>query len=204
MTVPAPTRSAGRPRDAAADEAILQTTIRLLLEQGYDAMSIEGVAAAAGVGKTTIYRRYPSKRELVIGAISSLAASVEPPEDSGNTRDDLFEFIRGTFGVMRRGGLGYSMIGTLLVRERDDPALLELFRQQVLRPRIGIATAILRRGVERGELRPDIPLEITAQMIAGAIFARHIVGQSEDDAWLATAFDTLWRGVAVSTPATGR
>jgi AcrR family transcriptional regulator len=69
-------RARGRPRDPAIDRAILDAALRLLAEQGYDGMSLEAVAGAAGVGKTTIYRRYPGKRELVVAAISSIAASL--------------------------------------------------------------------------------------------------------------------------------
>ena len=87
-------RTPGRPRSSEADRAILQTALRLLVEQGYDAMSIEGVASAAGVGKTTIYRRYPSKRELIVAAVSSLADTFSVPTESGDLRADLLVFLR--------------------------------------------------------------------------------------------------------------
>ena len=195
MTAPSLPRPVGRPRDPAADQAILATTLRLLVEQGYDAMSMEGVAAAAGVGKATIYRRYSSKRELVVAAISSIAASLEPSPDSGSTREDLFEFVRQTLSVLGRDGLGFAMIGTLLVKERDDPALMELFRARIIRPRLEIATGLVQRGIDRGELRPDIPVEVVMQAIVGAFFARHLVGRPEDDVWLESVFETVWRGI---------
>jgi len=188
---------AGRPRSSEADRAILDTALRLLVEQGYDAMSIEGVAAAAGVGKTTIYRRYPSKRELVVAAVSSLAASFEPPPDSGNVRDDLLAFMRQIFGLFH-SGLPFAMAGTLLVKERDDPALMELFRQKIIRPRMEVVARLLRKGMDRGELRPDISPELTAQILAGAVFARHLSGWPEDDAWLESLLDTILRGLALS------
>ena len=196
MISPTATRTAGRLRSSEADQAILQTTLRLLVEQGYDAMSMEGVASAAGVGKTTIYRRYPGKRELVVAAVSSLAASVEPPPDSGNTYNDLLDFTRQMFDVMRNGP-GFSMVGTLLVKEREDPTLLDLFRRRVMRPRMELVTDILRRGIERGEVRAGIPIETTVLMLAGSLFSRHISGQPEDDAWLQSMVDTLWQGLAV-------
>ena len=189
-------RAPGRPRDPVADQAILETTVRLLVEQGYDAMSIEGVAAGAGVGKPTIYRRYASKRELVIGALSSLVSEIDRPGDSGSTRDDLMAFVRQSFGILRQGGFGFAIIGTLLVRERDDPELLELFRSQVVRPRLEAAAGILRQGIERGEVRSDVPPEIAVQMIVGAIWAGHVAGQPEDDDWLDSVLETLWRGLA--------
>jgi AcrR family transcriptional regulator len=196
MTASAPPRSAGRPRSTAADEAILATTMRLLSEQGYDAMSIEGVAAAAGVGKTTIYRRYPSKRDLVVAAISSVATL--PPElpDSGSTRDDVLTLLGEMIEILRRTGVGFSMVGTLLVKERDEPMLIQLFRDRIIRPRIDLASQLLRRGVERGELRPDVQPEVVLPLLVGSNFARHLAGFPEDDAWLAAMVDTIWEGIS--------
>jgi AcrR family transcriptional regulator len=170
--------------------------MRLLAEQGYDAMSVEGVAAAAGVGKTTIYRRYPNKRDLVIAALSSVAATLPEPFDAGSTRDDILALIRDTLEVLRRTGVGFSMAGTLLAKERDEPMLLALFRERVLRPRIELGTRILRRGIERGELRPDIEAEVVLPILVGSTFARHIAGFPEDEAWLASMIDTVWKGIA--------
>jgi AcrR family transcriptional regulator len=189
-------RAPGRPRDPTADRAILDATIRLLVEQGYDAMSLEGVASAAGVGKTTIYRRHSGKRELVVAAISAIAASLAPPVDSGSARQDLQAFVRQTLDVLRRDGLGFQVMGTLLVKERSEPDLIEQFRAAVLFPRMRIGADIVRRGMERGEIRPDIAVDVVIQFIAGSFFARHLVGQPDDDAWLDAAFDTLWRGIA--------
>ncbi len=196
MAVSTSARTGGRPRSAEADRAILDTTVRLLVEQGYDAMSIEGVAAAAGVGKTTIYRRYQAKRELVVAAISSLVATIEPPPDSGNTRADLVVFMRRTFQIISRGNVGFSMLGTLLLKEREDPELLALFRERVIGPRIAVAASIFRRGVERGELRPDTQVDILPQMLVGAVFANHVTGGNMDEDWLEPVLDTLWRGIA--------
>ena len=203
MRAPTSPRPPGRPRDPAADRAILDTALRLLVEQGYDAMSVEGVAAGAGVGKTTIYRRYPGKRELVVAAISSIAASLEPPADTGSTRGDLRAFVAQTFGVIRRDGVGFSMIGTLLVKERDEPALIELFRAAVIGPRLAVAAGILRRGVERGEIRADVQLDLVVQLVAGALFARHLAGRPDDDAWLESVLDALWQGITARPPAEG-
>jgi AcrR family transcriptional regulator len=170
--------------------------MRLLAEQGYDAMSVEAVAAAAGVGKTTIYRRYPNKRDLVIAALSATAASLPDPTDSGSTRDDLLALIADTLEVMRRTGVGFSMAGTLLVKERDEPMLLALFRERVIRPRFELGVRILRRGVERGELRPDIEPEVVLPILIGSTFARHLTGFPEDTTWLTSMVDTVWKGIA--------
>jgi AcrR family transcriptional regulator len=157
-------------------------------------MSMEGVAAAAGVGKPTIYRRYPNKRELVIAAVSSLAASLARPVDSGDIRADLLAYLEPAFSVFR-SGVGFAMLGALLVKERADPTLMELFREHVVWPRMRTVGSIIRRAVDAGELRADVPLEAAVQMLAGSIFARHVSGQPVDSAWLRLVIDTLWRGL---------
>jgi AcrR family transcriptional regulator len=191
----APPRPAGRPRSADADRAILDTTLRLLVEQGYDRMSIEAVAAAAAVGKPTIYRRYPSKRELVIAAVSSLAATLPRPVETGEVREDLLAFLEPAFRVFQ-SGVGFAMLGALLVKERDDPELMELFRGRIVRPRMQAVQEILQRGVSVGQVRSDAPLELAVCMLAGAMFARHVVGQPPDAAWLRMTIETLLGGLA--------
>ena len=189
-------RSQGRPRDPAADQAILEATRAVLVQQGYDRLSIERVAAVAKVGKTTIYRRYRSKRELVVAAISTLVASIEPPADTGDTRQMLEDLVVRTFEVMQRDGLAFSLIGTLLTKEREDPELVALFRERVLRPRIVVVAEMLHRGIERGHIRRDVSIETTTQMVAGSILARHLTGQVADEAWLRQMIGQVWRGIA--------
>lgn len=91
----------------------------------------------------------------------------------------------------------YVIVGTALVKERQDPALLTLIRERVLRPRVRLAVGILRLGQERGEIRPDADLELTAQSIAGALLSRHVGGFGADDAGLERIIDGVWRGIAV-------
>jgi AcrR family transcriptional regulator len=189
-------RSAGRPRSAEADRAILATTLRLLVEQGYDAMSIESVAAAAGVGKTTIYRRYLNKRELVVAAVLSIADTLDLPPDSGSVRTDLLAVMHQAFGIFHNG-FAFSMMGTLLVKERDDPELIDLFRRKVILPRMEIMGQVFRRAIDRGEVRGDISVPLVVQLLAGALFARHISGYPEDEVWIRELIDTVLQGIAV-------
>jgi len=190
-------RPAGRPRSKAADRAILQTALQLLVSYGYDGMSIEAVAAAAGVGKPTIYRRYANKRELVIAAVTDLAESLPPPRRSGDVRADLVTFLAPAFAVFQ-SGLGFAMLGALLVKEREDPALFDLFRKRIIQPRMHVVSAMLRDAIERGEVRADAPVETTVTMIAGAIFAQHVAGRPADAHWLRLVVDTLWSGLAAT------
>jgi AcrR family transcriptional regulator len=188
-------RVPGRPRDPATDRAILAATIRLLAEQGYDAMSVEGVATAAGVGKPAIYRRYPGKRELVVAALASLAAALEPPADSGDARADLLAFVRPPLDTLPRERIGFTMVGTLLVTERTEPSLIEMFRTAIYRPRLELGYEIVRRGIERGQIRAGVRPDVVIELIAGSVFTRHLIGEPQDDAWMEAVFDVVWRGI---------
>src|ERR1051326_8266077 len=91
-------RKPGRPRSAQADQAILSAALEELAEVGFEALSIEAVAARAGVGKTTIYRRWPSKMELALEALSMVHTEV-PVIDTGNFRDDILTMLTGAYHV---------------------------------------------------------------------------------------------------------
>jgi AcrR family transcriptional regulator len=159
-------------------------------------MSIESVAATAGVGKTTIYRRYLNKRELVVGAVLSIADTLDLPPDSGSVRTDLLDVVHQAFGIFHNG-FAFSMMGTLLVKERDDPELIDLFRRKVILPRMEIMGQVFRRAIDRGEVRGDISVPLVVQLLAGALFARHISGYPEDEAWIRELIDTILQGIAV-------
>jgi AcrR family transcriptional regulator len=190
MKAPIDARPPGQPRDPSTDWP--SSRPRSFSEQ-VTTMSVEGWRRGR-VGKATIYRRYPGKRELVVAAIRRWRHRSTAP-DTGSARDDLRLFVDQTSACSAERA-GFSMVGTLLAKERDEPALIELFRAAILRPRIEIAYGIVRRGIERGEIRPDVSVELLVQLLPGAILARHLVGQPEDEAWLDAVFDTLWRGVA--------
>ncbi len=192
-------RVPGRPRDPATDRAILAATIRLLAEQGYDAMSVEGVATAAHVGKPAIYRRYARKQELVVAALASLVASVEPPADSGDARADLLALVRPPPDTMPREQIGFSMVGTLLVTERTEPSLIEMFRTAIYRPRLELGCEIVRRGIQRGQIRAGVRPDVVIELIAGSVFTRHLIGEPQDDAWMEAVLDVVWRGIAADT-----
>jgi AcrR family transcriptional regulator len=186
--------SPGRPRNVATDQAILENALKLLIEQGYNTMSIEAVANGAGVTKPTIYRRYPSKRELVAAAISSLVETFKLPPDSGSVRSDLLNYFRQVFTTSKINIA--SIFGAMIVSERDEPALMELLRRQIMAPRLVIANQLFQRGIKRGELRADISIPIVTQMLLGSLIARHVSGDPEDDVWLEDLVDTLLRGLA--------
>lgn len=197
-TADAATRPAGRPRDERIDAAILESTLALLADRGYAALSIAAVAEAAGVGKPAIYRRYGSKAELVVAAIDVLADEPEPalPDD---TRAALTELLAATAQVIGTPG-GLAIMGSLLAAGTHDPALIAAFRQRVVRPRHLIVDAVIARAVERGELRDDVDLEALDAMLFGAVLARATLGERLDRAWVERVVATAWEAVAVERP----
>ena len=185
----------GRPRDPEADQAILQTTLKLLTEHGYAGLSVERVAAEAGVGKTTIYRRYTTKEELVTAAVGALKDELGPPPNTGDVRADIVEMIVRSHAILVRGP-GFAMIGALLVEERRNPQLIESFRERIIRPRRDDVITLLKRGVERGQVRADADLAVAAHAILGAILANHIFGTPDSAELIEHTIETVWHGIA--------
>jgi AcrR family transcriptional regulator len=160
--------SAGRPRSEEAHQAILDATLELLAEGGYSALTVEGVAARAGVGKATIYRRWPSKLPLVIEAFSQLPAFEEV--DTGNLVEDLEKMLRDYLQLFHATPL-VTVLPSLVGERLHNP---ELSRQlePVLKGRRQPLIRALQRGVERGEIAPDTDLELAADLISGPISVR--------------------------------
>ena len=195
-TSESPLPARGRPRDTGADRRILDATFRQLVAVGYGGLSIESVAAEAGVAKTTIYRRYPTKAELVVGALQFEVPFAPPPPDL-DSRTALELFIRQAIAMLVDSG-AIRILGSLLVEETREPGLLVIFRERLIGPRRGMVEMMLRRGIERGEIRPDInPLTVT-EMVAGAIFGHHaILGLVETEEWVRSLVDHVWAAIEV-------
>jgi len=190
-----PRATRGRPRDAAVDRRILAATFRQLIDVGYGALSIEAVAAEAGVAKTTIYRRYPTKAGLAVAALSVEVPFPPLPEELAS-RDALDRFVRQAIAMLVDSG-AIRILGSLLVEEARHPGLLETFRGNLLGPRRKIVDRMLQRGIERGEIRRDIDPLVVTEMIAGAIFGHHaILGMTANDAWVESLIDHVWTAIA--------
>jgi AcrR family transcriptional regulator len=182
----------GRPLDERTSQAILRAALELMLERGYGAMSIEGVAHRAGVGKPAIYRRYRDKAHLVAAAIRSIMPPVDLP-DTGDTLQDLRELARQA--AAQREGPFPTFLGVMLSEEQRQPELIEAFRETMLRPRREMFKTFARRGIERGDIRPELDLEQAADAFAGNIIVRHIAGLPFDDDWFEAAIEFQWRGM---------
>lgn len=155
-------RSPGRPRSERAGIAILNAVIDLLLEgTPLAALSVEAVAARAGVGKATIYRRWAGKDDLVAAAARSLKPIPTRPRGR-SAREDLLELLPN-IGMCSRGP-GYAVMAALLPDLRRNEDLYQLY-QTAIEPSRDVMRDVLRRGMERGELRADLDIEITVAML---------------------------------------
>ncbi|MEU3454444.1 TetR/AcrR family transcriptional regulator [Micromonospora sp. NPDC006766] len=165
-------RSPGRPRSIRADEAIVQATLDLLAEGStIEALSIEAIAARAGVGKATIYRRWSGKDTLLLDALRTLKGVV--PQPAGHSvRDDL---------VLLVGAVGHNIdpraakIMPCLVPEVNrSPDHFQLY-QNIIEPRRKLMREVLRRGVASGELRADLDIELALALLTGPMLIQRML-----------------------------
>lgn len=163
------------PRIARTRAAVFESTIELLAERGYDNLAIEGVAEHAGVAKTTIYRHWPTKEELVLGAVRSLK---HPPEvlDTGNVRDDLRALMRGLAAGLRSGPL--SRLLPIIVDAAERHPELRRLHRELVRERQNPSKEVLQRAVDRGELPADADVDLGVALLAGPLFYRRLISQS--------------------------
>jgi AcrR family transcriptional regulator len=167
-------RGPGRPRDARHDRAILEATLDILLEQGYGGLTIEGVAVRAGVGRPTIYRRWPSKPALVVAALVQSARLALPAPDTGSLRRDLLEVQRHQ--VERMNSPDSRRVTAGLVADlATDPELADVYVTQYLAPRRAGVWQVLQRGIDRGELAADVDLAFAYDLLVGPLFMRAVV-----------------------------
>jgi AcrR family transcriptional regulator len=161
----APARGRGRPRSEEADEAILNATLTMVAEHGVTATTIEAIAAEAGVGKTTIYRRWKSKNELIIAAVSQLAppANLQFP-DTGSLHSDLK--LLADVQRQRLAGTGLLTVAPrVLAESMSDQELHQDFLDNVIGPLRGLIRSLVERGIERGELRADLDVEALVDIL---------------------------------------
>ena len=154
----APARGPGRPRSEKADEAILGATILLLGEHGVRGLSIEAVAAAAGVGKTTIYRRWATKEDLVLAALDRLKPPGLPP-DTGSLAGDLTAFREGQ--KKRLAGTNIvQVVPRVLAEAMGDQAFHDRVMENLVNPIRGLLAGMVERAIARGDLAADTDVKI--------------------------------------------
>ena len=157
--------STGRPRSEEAHKAILDATLELLAEVGFSSLTVEGVASRAGVGKATIYRRWPSKLPLVVEAFGRLPGMEEV--DTGNVADDLKAMLTRYLEAFHSTALR-AVLPSLAGERSHNPELDKLF-EPVSKGRRAPLSRALERAAERGEIPADTDLELAADLVVGPI-----------------------------------
>ena len=165
------------------EEAILAATRELLIEVGVRGLTVEGVAAHAGVAKTTVYRRWKSKEELALAVLLDMVQIVPVP-DLGNVRDELITFVNYAVRILGKTLMGRVMKG-LISDFASNEELGAAFREQVISLRLAEVRRLLERANERGELRPDVDAVLVQELLIGPVYYRHLLSGGALDRRLA-------------------
>ena len=189
-----------RPRSTQCDRAILDAALAEYARNGLDGMSVDAVAARGGVSKATIYRRYPSKAVLVVAAANAAAEEQAPIPDTGSVRGDMTTALRNLRRLLDDPILGAAKRMLLVEAERNDE-LARMHAEEVRDRRHGMFN-VFRRGIERGELRPDIDVEFAADTVGAPVFYRHLVSRARiTDAYIAQIVDEFLARYGVQSAA---
>ncbi|MFE9426485.1 TetR/AcrR family transcriptional regulator [Kitasatospora sp. NPDC006697] len=183
----------GRRRNEAARQAILDAALRLAGAAGGEAVTIDAIAKAAGVGKQTVYRWWPSKGAVLLEALVDRAGQDVTVPEGGSLREELSSFIATTFEAAQQEPAA-GVLRTLLRESGRDPHLAELLRSYTATRR-GVLRELLERGRERGELPAGVEPELMVDQIYGLFWYRFVLGHGPLDSGTAQRLtDALLRG----------
>jgi AcrR family transcriptional regulator len=186
----------GRPRQASAGKAIVDATLELLAERGFQEATIEAIAARAGVGRNTIYRRWGSKEELIVDALQELVVDLDF-QDGDDVYSLLLDWIRDfvrVFGDPLYGRILPVVLGEL----QRNPEFARVYSEQIVQPRYDALLEFLRAAVERGELHPEADPEQIVDLLAAPPFVRALpVGLPPfSESYAENLLEAIWRGIA--------
>ena len=160
----------GRPRSEKTRVAILEAAADIMLESGFAATTIESIAARAGVSKVTIYKWWSSRGAVAIDAYFHRYSETIAFSDSGDVATDLTTQILLVVRAFR--GRAGEVMAELLGHAQGDPMLAEMWRERWLQPRRDATTVVLRRAIERGQLRSDVSLAVLMDELYGPVYYR--------------------------------
>jgi AcrR family transcriptional regulator len=178
-----------RPRvEGDREDEILDATVDLLLEVGYDRLTLDAVARRARASKATLYRRWDDKPSLVVDAmVRAKQAPHLDAADTGSLRGDLLTTFCGGHGM---SGDATGMLGSVITALSSDPVFAVKFREAFIAPKIAVSRAIYDRAVERGEIDPDVDLDMITPALAGILLHRaFVLGVPPDDATIERVVD---------------
>jgi AcrR family transcriptional regulator len=198
VVVVSPERRLGRPRSVAADEAILDAAIDAFIEWGWEGLTIEGVAASAGVGKTTIYRRYPSRLDLILAAAERLAEEKGDAPDTGTLRGDLLALADAHLWMLTETRAGRA-IPAMVAATARHPELAAAYATFIAERR-RIAAGPFERAIDRGELPGVVDVALLLDLLVAPLFYRAFVSLEPADA----AYTTMLVDAVVRAAETAR
>ncbi|MGW4248563.1 TetR/AcrR family transcriptional regulator [Nocardia sp. NPDC004722] len=184
-------------RNAKSHQAILDATFELVVSKGYGKLTIEAIAAKAGVGKQTIYRWWPSKGAIALEAINDRIGSATDFADTGDIAADLKTQIHG-LSRMLAGDVGCVYRG-VIAEAQHDPALLQLVRDTFVEPRAQKGAVRLESAIHAGQIRDDLSLLAMTNMLYGPVYVRFLLGVG-DVAEAADMVDPILDGLRPRTP----
>jgi AcrR family transcriptional regulator len=175
-------KSPGRPRSIKSHQAMLQATLELLAEVGFDVMSIDAIASRAGVGKTTIYRRYASKEELVADAIENIREEIVIP-DTGNLQGDIDALIQNAAQITL-SPLGRQTVAMIISSASSNAQFAQIYWTKYLQPRQKTFAIVL----ERAKARNEVPIDLDSDLVfdaMSAIMLYALIFQPTSESWTA-------------------
>lgn len=192
------TRKAGRPRSDQSHQAILEAALVLFAERGLQGLSIEAIAEHAGVGKTTIYRRWSSKEDLIKDALDLMRAGILLP-NTGSIRNDLLAIAQGAQELFNSNPLIRKLTARLMAEVKVQPEIYHVFYKKVVAPRIQEFRQIIERAQKRGELQKDLDVMFILYLIfVSLVYSNIFIELVDPDAKAIepqAAVDALLRGI---------
>ena len=188
-----------RPRvEGAREQEILDATLEVLVQVGYDRLTMDAVAAVAHASKATLYRRWDGKADLVVDALAAHQRGlVGVVPDSGTLRGDLIASFCGS------GGLSETMpstVASVITALGHDPDFAAGFREKVIAPKLAVTRALFERAVSRGEVRADLDLDLFAPALAGIVLHRfYVLGETPDATTITRVIDQIILPACLST-----
>jgi AcrR family transcriptional regulator len=193
----------GRPRSAQADEAIAHAALALLAEAGFEGVTVEAVAQRAGVARTTVYRRYPGKPELLISVLAHACRAPVDDLDTGSVVGDLTAVAEGLHHALTSTDLGRAL-PAVIAAAAQHPDVAAAHRTYVASRR-RVALAAVARGIQRGEVDPEVDPDLLVDLVVGPVFHRQFMSRRPvGDGWIAETVTRAVRGCAPTGPPSRR
>jgi AcrR family transcriptional regulator len=190
----------GRPRSQAAHDAVLKAALRLVTKRGFRAVSVNEIAAEAGVGKMTLYRHWPNKAALVMDSLLVLIGSETDFPEAGSAIESLRQQLdlQAAFFRSSRG----TLIRSLVAEAQSDSELAIAFRERWLNPRREGVRQIMRAAVAEGSLRSDIDIDTAIDLLYGSLYYRLLLGAGAlDERFVDSIYDQFLEGHGASAQA---